>query len=294
MRPKPVILYFEDEQRTALQLAALTDWACAQIERHRFPDGELKLRLPASVPNRVVLLRSLSQPNEKLLEVLLTVQTARALGAQHVTLVSPYLAYMRQDMAFVPGEAVSQRIVGQFLASMLDALVTVDPHLHRIAKLEEVIDVPQVTVLSGAPLLADWIAKQHAQPFLVGPDSESAQWVAQAAQAHGFDHAVCNKVRHGDRAVTIALPAVDVHSRNVVLLDDMASSGRTLAGAARQLLAAGAASVDVGVTHALFTADALEVMAQAGVSHVWSTDCVSHATNVVSIMPAVAQALTQA
>jgi ribose-phosphate pyrophosphokinase len=129
----------------------LTDWACAQIERHRFPDGELKLRLPASVPNRVVLLRSLSQPNEKLLEVLLAVQTARALGAQHVTLVSPYLAYMRQDMAFVPGEAVSQRIVGQFLASMLDALVTVDPHLHRIAKLEEVIDVPQcATVLGGA------------------------------------------------------------------------------------------------------------------------------------------------
>jgi ribose-phosphate pyrophosphokinase len=294
MQQTPLILYLEDEQHAATQLAELTGWASARIERHRFPDGELKLRLPASVPERVVLLRSLSQPNEKLLEVLLAVHTARAMGAQHVSLVAPYLAYMRQDMAFVPGEAVSQRIVGQFLASMLDALVTVDPHLHRIATLQEVIDVPSVTVLSGAPLLGDWIAQQRQHPLLVGPDSESAQWVAQAALPHGFDHAVCHKVRHGDHAVDIVLPEVDVRARQVVLLDDMASSGRTLAGAARQLLAAGAARVDVGVTHALFAADALTVMSQAGVSEVWSTDCVAHASNVVSVMPAIAQALSRA
>src|SRR5690606_12123678 len=108
---------------------------------HRFPDGELRLRLPATLPAAVVLFRGLHQPNEKLVELLLTARTARGAGARHLTLVAPYLAYMRQDMAFAPGEAVSQRIVGDFLAQLFDAVITVDPHLHRVARLDEAVPV---------------------------------------------------------------------------------------------------------------------------------------------------------
>ncbi|MCZ4328253.1 ribose-phosphate pyrophosphokinase-like domain-containing protein, partial [Brachybacterium paraconglomeratum] len=85
------------------------------------------------------LYRSLDQPNEKLVELLLAARTARTLGAPHLTLVAPYLPYMRQDIAFSPGEAVSQRIVGPFLASLVDAVITVDPHLHRVASLRDVV-----------------------------------------------------------------------------------------------------------------------------------------------------------
>ncbi len=285
------LLYFDDEAPFALRLAELAGLTPHAIEKHRFPDGELKLRLPPALPRRVVLLRSLHNPNEKLIELLLAARTARELGAQHLTLVAPYLAYMRQDMAFQPGEVVSQHIVGQFIASLCDAVITVDPHLHRIARLEQAFPVRQAVVLSGAPLLSDWIAQHHTQPFLMGPDRESAQWVAQAAKRHDFDHAVCQKVRHGDQAVDIALPDVDVRGRAVVLLDDVASSGRTVAKAAELLLAAGAASVDVAVTHALFAADAFEVLKAAGVSQVWSTDCIAHHTNAVSVAPAIAEAL---
>lgn len=285
------LLYFEDEAPFALKLAHEAGLTPALVQRHRFPDGELKLRLPTPLPSHVVLLRSLVDPNEKLVELLLVARTARELGAQHVTLVAPYLAYMRQDIAFQEGEAVSQRVVGQFLASLFDAVITVDPHLHRIATLDEAIPVAHTVVLSGAPLLGDLIAERHAHPFLIGPDSESAQWVAVAAQRHGFDYAVCEKNRHGDHAVDIVLPAMDVTGRAVVVLDDIASSGRTLARAAQLLLAAGAASVDVAVTHALFAGDALAVIAKAGVSQVWSTDCIGHATNAISMTPAIAQAL---
>src|SRR5450830_875003 len=229
MNSKPVLLYFEDELENAVRIAQAGHLELAKIERHRFPDGEIKLRLPETLPEQVVVLRTLNNPNEKLIELLLAVKTARNLGASHLTLVAPYLAYMRQDIAFYPGEAISQRLVGQFLSTLFDAVITVDPHLHRVATLQEAVPVANAIVLSGAPLLSELIATRRQNPLLVGPDEESAQWVALAASQHGFDHAVCHKVRHGDHVVEVALPDVAVAGRQVVLLDDVASTGRTVA-----------------------------------------------------------------
>ena len=292
MAPPELLLYFEEEKEQAEQISSAAGMALASISRHRFPDGELKLRLPDTLPHRVTLLRSLHHPNEKLIELLLVARTARVLGAKHLTLVAPYLAYMRQDIAFQPGEAVSQRIVGRFLADLFDALITVDPHLHRVATLQEAVPVPQAIVLSGAPLLSDLIALHRKQPLLVGPDEESTQWISQAAQRHGFDFTVCRKTRHGDRSVDITLPQADFAGRAVVLLDDIASSGHTLANVTRLLMSAGAATVDVAVTHALFADDAIKLIKEAGVSNIWSTDCIPHPSNAVSMAPLIATALT--
>ncbi len=291
MTEPATLLYFEDEAPAALRLAAAANLVAQAIQRHRFPDGEIQLTLPARLPPRVVLLRSLHQPNDKLVELLLAAQTARALGAQHLSLVAPYLAYMRQDMAFAPGQAVSQRIVGAWLATLFDAVITVDPHLHRVATLTEAVPARQAITLSAAPLLGDWIAQHRPGAFLLGPDSESAQWVTQAAAAHGLRHAVCHKVRHGDHAVDIALPLCDLRGQAVVLLDDVASSGHTLATAAALALAAGAASVDVAVTHALLAGDALQRIHAAGVGEFWSTDSVAHESNVVALAPLLVKAL---
>ena len=286
-----MLLYFDDERDAALRLAAAVSCDAACIERHRFPDGELKLRLPPRLPARTTLYRSLDQPNEKLVELLIASQTARQLGATHLDLVAPYLAYMRQDMEFSPGEAVSQRIVGQFLARLFDAIVTVDPHLHRIDRLEQAAPVAHATVLVGALPLSDHIVRQRQRPLLVGPDSESAQWVAAAAARHGLDYVVCTKVRSGDRDVAVDLPATQVAGRATVILDDMASTGHTLAAAARLLRAAGAASIDAAVTHALFTPAATAMLNAEGVGEIWSTDCIAHPSNAVSMAPLLAQAL---
>ena len=285
------LLCFDDEQTIAQAVAAAAGLTLAVNQRHRFPDGELRLRLPESLPPRVVFWRGLHQPNEKLVEILLVARTAHQLGAVHLTLVAPYLAYMRQDIAFNPGEAVSQRVIGRFLAGLFDAVITVDPHLHRVATLEEAIPVKDAIVLSGAPLLADHIATQRPDVLLIGPDEESLQWVAQAAARHGWAHGVCRKLRHGDRQVDIELPDLPFTGRAVVLMDDVASSGHTLAQAARLLKAAGAASVDVAVTHALFADGAVRLIREAGAGQIWSTDSIPHASNAVSIVPAVAEAL---
>ena len=285
------MLYFDDEAEAACRFAETAGFSSAVVDRHRFPDGELKLRLPASLPAKVIVYRSLVNPNEKLIELLFVAQTARQLGAKDLTLIAPYLAYMRQDIAFHEGEVVSQKIIGRFLAQVFDGLVTIDPHLHRVATLEEASPVKRAITLSGAPLLGDYIAQQIPDAFLLGPDSESAQWIASAAKKHGFDHAACEKIRRGDKDVQVQLPAVDLKGRRVVILDDVASSGRTLAKATHVALEAGASSVDVAVTHALFADDALQVIREAGVRHIWSTDCIAHESNVVSIAAMLAEAL---
>lgn len=293
-----LLLYFEDEQAPALRLAKACGLPAACVERHRFPDAEMRLKLPVNLdghmPTQLVIYRSLDKPNDKLVELLLVCEEARKLGAQRVLLVAPYLAYMRQDIAFHPGEIVSQKIIGRFLSELVDGLITVDPHLHRISRLDEAFPGPYAIALSGAPMLAELIAKERPQAMLMGPDGESAQWIASAAAVCGFDHGVCTKVRHGDREVRITLPTdVSVKDRRVVLLDDMASSGRTLVEACKLLRAAGALSVDVAVTHALFAADALDVIRAAGVEHIWSTDSVMHASNAVPLAPMLAASVKQ-
>lgn len=288
-----LLLSFEQERASAEAVAAALGWPSAVIGSHGFPDGEVKLTLPTSIPKQVILYRSLDQPNPKLAQMLLVAPALREAGARHLTLVAPYLAYMRQDIAFHPGEVVSQRHLGAALAAWFDAVVTVDPHLHRVRSLAEVVPGRKGITLSAAGMIGEFVAARIPKALLLGPDEESGQWVHAAAAAHALDHGVCLKTRHGDRDVTVTMPAVDVTGRAVVLVDDVASTGRTLVTAARAALAHGAASVDVVVTHGLFVGDALQQISDAGVRNVWSTDSVAHASNVIALAPMLGQALAE-
>jgi ribose-phosphate pyrophosphokinase len=288
-----MLLAFEDEAALALELAAAMGCALAFVECHTFPDGETRLRLPPRLPPHTTLLRGLQDPNAKVTQLLLAAAGARDLGATRVTLVCPYLAYMRQDMAFNPGEVVSQRHIGQLLAAAFDAVVTVDPHLHRVPTLDAVLPGRRGLALTAAVVLGRHVAAQEPRALLLAPDEEAGQWVRAAAQANGLDHAICHKQRHGDMQVDVVLPDQDVQGRAVVLLDDVASSGRTLVAAAQAVLAKGAASVDVAITHALFVGDAWQQVKAAGVRHVWSSNAVPHPSNVVSVVPLLAPALRE-
>ncbi len=289
-----MILCFDDEVGFARALGAAAGLPVQRIARHRFPDGELKLTLPPKLGPEVSILRSLHAPNEKLVELILVARAARDMGAREVTLVAPYLAYMRQDSAFHVGEVVSQKVIGRLLAELFDAVVTVDPHLHRIATLTEAVPLARAVALSAAPLIGHFVAMRSRDPMLVGPDAESAQWVHVAATQNSLPWAVCQKTRHGDTEVEVELPKDEISGRDIVLVDDVASSGQTLATAARALLAAGAARVDAVVTHAVLTAEAGPAMKAAGISEFWSTDTVPHESNVLSVVPLIAEALRPA
>ncbi len=297
------VLAFDDDQAQAGAFARAVGAPLAVVERHRFPDGELRLRLPGALGGTVAFWRGLHQPNEKLLELMIAAPAARELGARQMMLVCPYLAYMRQDTAFTPGEAVSQRHVGRLLAQHFEAVITVDPHLHRVRSLDAVLPGIRCMVVSAAGLLGAWAAAQEPDALLIGPDEESAPWVVRAAEdgaaalgrQRPLDHAWCRKQRLADRDVRVSLPGdLSLRGRTVVLIDDIGSTGHTSATVARQCLDGGAVSVDLAVTHALFVDDAIAMLARAGVRKVWSTDCVPHPSNVVSVVPALATAVREA
>ena len=105
----------------------------------------------------------------------------------------------------------------------------------------------------------------------------------QIAEVGGFEWTVANKQRHGDINVTITLPDIEFHNRTVVLIDDVISSGHTLAQTARQIRSAGASNIYCLVTHALFADGALELLRQAGIAEIWSSDSISHPSNVIQL-----------
>jgi ribose-phosphate pyrophosphokinase len=286
----PMLLGFDEYEAQAQRLATALDQSYARVAVHRFPDGESKVTLPAELPEHVVICRSLDRPNEKLIELLLTATTARRLGASRLTLVAPYLCYMRQDTAFNAGEAISQSIIGRFLADLFDDVITVDPHLHRTHHLKDAIPASHAVALSAAPAMSEFLLT-HPDTLLLGPDAESEQWVRSIAEHSRLDYAVASKYRLGDCEVRIELPEVEMRQKSIVIIDDVISSGETIAMAAQQCLTRDAKRVDVLVTHPLFATGAIERLQQAGVGEIWSSDSIPHPSNCIPLAELLAEAV---
>lgn len=290
--PDALLLGFPDYETPARRLAMEARLPYVNIDVHRFPDGESKVRLPADLPAQAIFCRSLHQPNDKLIELALAAAAAREAGARHLTLVAPYLCYMRQDIAFAPGEAVSQRVIGGWLDGMFDRVITVDPHLHRISDLREVMPTAETVTLSAGTAMAELLRQRFDRPLLVGPDVESRQWVARIADEAGLDFIVAEKQRLADREVRVMLPPSAIRGRVAVIVDDIASTGRTLAATARVLREAGAAAVHCCVSHGLFLGDAETVMRAAGIDLICSSDSIPHASNCIALSGLLAGALS--
>ncbi|TNE64385.1 MAG: ribose-phosphate diphosphokinase [Alphaproteobacteria bacterium] len=264
-----------------------------KIDIHTFPDGESRVTV-VPCAGTAILYVGLDHPNEKLVQLMLAATALKDGGATRLVLVCPYLCYMRQDMAFSAGQAVSQRVVGRWLADIFDRVITVDPHLHRIATLGEALPGIEADALSAAPLIAEALAGDPAlrNAVLVGPDGESRQWVAAVAAQAGLDFIVAEKERFGDRQVQISLPqAGRAKGRPAVLVDDLVSSGATVCRAAALLQDAGATRIEVVAVHVLASAADMDRMRAAGVVRLQSTDSILHASNSISLTPLLVSAL---
>lgn len=264
------------------------------IEVHTFPDGESRVRVASAVEDQdVVLVATLDRPDAKFLPLAFALGAIRRLGARRIRLVAPYLCYLRQDRAFAIGEAVSADVMATLLSGLCDALITVDPHLHRIATLDEIFSVPTRAV-HAAPAISAWILENVHDPLIIGPDGESAQWAEEVARGAGAPSIVLQKHRRGDRDVEVTAP--DLHlwtGRTPVLVDDIVSTARTMGAATRHLRAAGAPPPFCVVVHALFAAGAAEELAAAGAGRIVSCNTVSHATNAIDVAPLVATAIAE-
>ena len=292
-----LILAFEDYYAQAEKLANCLSLPIKQVNIHQFPDGETKVTLPETLPEKVIMCRSLNNPNEKLIELIITATAARNQGVTHITLIAPYLCYMRQDIAFNKGEAVSQKIIGQMLSDYFDGVITVDPHLHRIKSLTEAIPNTQAITLHASQAISAFLQKKFKQPIILGPDEESEQWAKAIAAPHQWQYNIATKQRFSDTEVDVsftnnkgvASKQLDLAAQDIVIVDDIASTGKTLVQAVIELKKQKPKSISVIVTHAFFVDSAIVELTTLGVNNIWSSDSIPHPTNAFSIIDTIAQ-----
>jgi ribose-phosphate pyrophosphokinase len=286
----PVLIAVPGNEDHARGLGARLGFPVIVPEFRQFPDGELYVRIDGELGDDVVLVGNASGDN--FLRVAFLAGTARDLGARRVGLVAPYLAYMRQDSRFKPGEGVTARYFARLVSATVDWLVTVDPHLHRIDSLAGVYTIP-TTVARAAPEIARWITASVQRPVLVGPDAESVQWVKAVAEHCGAPFMILEKTRRGDRDVSITSPDGAWNGHTPVVIDDIVSTGRTMIEATRQLRAAGSAAPMCVAIHAVF-ADALhEALIDAGARGIVTCDTIPHTTNQICVTAPLADAVRE-
>lgn len=286
-----VVLAFPGQEIFGAALAQHLGARTGRFDCHHFPDGESLVTVEEQVRGeRVVIVASLRGVDAMALPLRFAAQTLREFGAASVGLVAPYLAYMRQDRRFDPGQAVSAPLFARFVEESFDWLVTVDPHLHRIHDLAEIFRRPAVSV-AAADQVAAWIRAELRDPLLIGPDSESRQWVGRIAGLAEAPFEVLEKCRRGDLDVEVSLPdAARTRGRNPVIVDDILSSGHTIVETLRGLADLGLPPAVVIGIHAVFAGDACAKIEAAGAARIVTCDTIAHPSNAISVVGPVAEA----
>lgn len=259
----------------------------------RFPDGESYVRIETPPKGHsVAIVCALDRPDDKVLPLLFLAATARDLGATSVGLVAPYLSYMRQDRRFIDGEGVTSTYFAEMLSRAVDWLVTVDPHLHRRSSLGEIYRIP-THVVHAAPRLAAWIRTAVRRPLLIGPDSESAQWVSAVAEAAGAPFIVLEKTRRGDHDVSVSVPDVTRwRDHTPVLIDDIVSTARTMIETVSHLRRAALAGTVCVAVHGVFADGAYEALRAAGAEQIVTCNTIAHPSNAIDLSDDLAAAVT--
>jgi len=269
------------------QAQSLADELGAEIgtlEVRQFPDGEAYVRAITSPHGcRVILFATLWHPDTTFLPLMFTADVMREMGAEEIGLVAPYLSYMRQDKRFKDGEAITSTTFARLLSVTVDWLVTVDPHLHRRKSLSEIYSIP-ATALHAAPIIGKWLANNVKDMLLVGPDSESEQWVKAVAEVADAPFIILEKIRRGDRDVEVSVPDAEKwKNRTPVLVDDIISTARTMIETIKHLRTTDLKPpICIGV-HAVFSGDAFEVLQREGVAKIVTCNSVPHSSNEIDL-----------
>jgi ribose-phosphate pyrophosphokinase len=250
----------------------------------QFPDGETYVRVLSQVEQRnVFIVCTLHQPDAKLLPLLFLCRLLRDLKVKSICLIAPYLAYMRQDKQFNPGEAVTSEYFAQLISGFADTLITIDPHLHRRNSLNEIYSI-SCEAIHASPLISDYIIEHIKNPLLIGPDAESEQWVSEVAKNANAPFIVLEKIRLGDKDVKTTVPHVEKFKNHTpVLVDDIISTARTMIETVGHLKKAGMKPpVCIGV-HAVFAGNAFEELSRSGVSEIITCNTIPHSSNGIDI-----------
>jgi len=281
------------------------------VEIFLFPDGERRVRIEASVLDEdVIIVQSTSTPvDSNYMELFFLIDSAKRSGAKSITVVMPYFGYQRQDHIFRDGEAVSLDVVIKILESLgVDKVISLD--LHSI-KIPELFHIP-IVHLSALPLFAEKIREMlrlhlnkgatFAQMLLVSPDMGGLRRIKQMSillDEMPFVATVKERdLNSGEIEINTIEGTIEEGKKRALIVDDMISSGKTIVKSAQLLARHGVEEIYVFVTHAIFSAEAPEILQNSPVSKVFVTDSVFipeekrfEKLEVISLAPEIAKAL---
>jgi len=278
----------------ASRLSTLLRVPLVETRTKRFPDGEFYFKFEEDINGEdLLIVQSLYPPQDThLTELFLIIHTSRDLGAKSVKAFVPYLAYSRQAERYLEGECLTSAMVAQVFENLgLDALYTIDVHNENVLKKYK---IPVFNLTAAGELAKYFVSRGLKDPFVMAPDDEelAIRRAEFAAETVGGDFDYLKKERDrltGD--IKTFRKRLDVRGRDIIVIDDIISTGNTAANAAKILKEQGAKRIFAGVSHVLLHEGTLATLKEAGIEETVGTDSVVNEFAKVSVAPVLAQAL---
>jgi len=273
-------------KRIAQQLAQALRQPLVNTTYKRFPDDEFYVRLLDTIAGEDVVIVQTAYPDQKIVELLLIQDAVHDAGAKKITIVLPYFGYSRQDKKFEEGEAISARAIAQHISLHADCIITVDPHKDHILKF---FTVPAYSC-SAVPAIARYLKEKNID-FVLAPDKGAKERAREAAALINCEYDYLEKTRIDGTTVKITPKKLDAKGKHVAIIDDIISTGGTMANSIKELKKQGAKTVSVACTHGLFVGGAKEKLLAADCDDIIATDTIETEFSKVSAAECIAETL---
>lgn len=281
-------------QELGQKIAELLKTKVVPVEFKRFPDGESYIRFDGKIETEdVIIVQTTSPPqNENLLQLFLMADNAKDMKARTITAVVPYLAYPRQDKRFRSGEAFSIKTIVTLLeACGVHRIITVNVHNPKVLRAFKI----RFDDLSAISLLAEYFKDQGFDGAFSLSLGKKARAVAAEANnvlngGHGYIETRRDLLTG---KVTIERKTLPVKGKDVIIFDDIISSGGTMIKAIEWVREQGAKSVYAACVHPLLVGDAKDKIMKSGADGIVGTNCVPSTVSLVSVAPLIAKALAK-
>jgi ribose-phosphate pyrophosphokinase len=266
----------------AKQLASLLKIPLANTISKRFPDNELYFRILDDIKREEVIIVQTTYPDSNLVELFLIQNAVKEAKAKKITVVIPYYGYARQDKKFQEGEAISAKVIARLISLNASRVITVDPHKEHIL---DFFSTPAYGC-TAVPEIAKYL-KQKKIDMVLAPDKGALNRAKQAAEIINCDFDHMEKTRIDGSTVEMKPKKLHAKNKNVAIVDDIISTGGTMALAIKELKKQGAKKVYTVCTHGLFAGEAIKKLNLAGCNEIISTDTVQSKYSKVKIAPCI-------